>query len=227
MSKSVTLSGGLIAVIIVVALLLFSRPDVANPNTVTQQIPVSENTAIPNNNATTTTTDTTTTDTTTTDTTTTDTTTTVAVDRPAWQTLPLVDARTGETFTFADFDGKTVFVEPMATWCTNCRQQLRNVNSARASFDSEQVVFVALSVEVGLGNDTLSTYSQNNGFDWHFAVVTPELLAELVATFGRTVTNPPSTPHFIIRPDGTTTSLTTGIHSVDELVAEIQTEGGL
>jgi len=212
MSKSVTLSGGLIAVIIVVALLLFSRPDVANPNTVTQEIPVSENTAIPNNNATTTTTDTTT---------------TVAVDRPAWQTLPLVDARTGETFTFADFDGKTVFVEPMATWCTNCRQQLRNVNSARASFDSEQVVFVALSVEVGLGNDTLSTYSQNNGFDWHFAVVTPELLAELVATFGRTVTNPPSTPHFIIRPDGTTTSLTTGIHSVDELVAEIQTEGGL
>jgi len=212
MSKSVTLSGGLIAVIIVVALLLFSRPDVANPNTVTQEIPVSENTAIPNNNATTTTTDTTT---------------TVAVDRPAWQTLPLVDARTGETFTFADFDGKTVFVEPMATWCTNCRQQLRNVNSARASFDSEQVVFVALSVEVGLGNDTLSTYSQNNGFDWHFAVVTPELLAVLVATFGRTVSNPPSTPHFIIRPDGTTTSLTTGIHSVDELVAEIQTEGGL
>jgi thiol-disulfide isomerase/thioredoxin len=222
MSKPVTIAGGVIAVMIVVLLVLFSRPDVANTNTVTLDRPVAENTATPNN----TDTDTTTTDTTTTDTTTTDTT-SVNIDRPAWQTLPLVDARTGETFTFADFDGKTVFVEPMATWCSNCRQQLGNVNSARASFDSEQVVFVALSVEVGLGNDTLSTYSQNNGFDWHFAVITPELLAELVATFGRTITNPPSTPHFIIRPDGTTTSLTTGIHSVDELVAEIRTEGGL
>ncbi|HEX2907728.1 MAG TPA: hypothetical protein VHO69_12745 [Phototrophicaceae bacterium] len=40
------------------------------------------------------------------------------VVRPAWQTLPLVNARTGETFTFADLAGKVIFVEPMATWCT-------------------------------------------------------------------------------------------------------------
>jgi hypothetical protein len=30
--------------------------------------------------------------------------------------LPIVDVRTGETFTLAEFAGKTVFVEPMATW---------------------------------------------------------------------------------------------------------------
>ena len=30
--------------------------------------------------------------------------------------LPLVDVRSGETFTLAEFAGKTVFVEPMATW---------------------------------------------------------------------------------------------------------------
>jgi hypothetical protein len=36
--------------------------------------------------------------------------------RPAWQSLPLVDARTGNTFTLADFEGRTVFVHPMAKW---------------------------------------------------------------------------------------------------------------
>jgi hypothetical protein len=36
--------------------------------------------------------------------------------RPDWLTLPLTNARTGETFTLADFAGKTVFVHPMATW---------------------------------------------------------------------------------------------------------------
>ena len=47
-----------------------------------------------------------------------------AINLPTWQTLPLTNARTGETFTFADFAGKTVFVEPMATWCTNVTTQV-------------------------------------------------------------------------------------------------------
>ncbi|KPK07150.1 MAG: hypothetical protein AMJ56_13680, partial [Anaerolineae bacterium SG8_19] len=46
----------------------------------------------------------------------------VGADRPAWQQLTLTNARTGETFTLADFGGQTVFVEPMATWCSNCRR---------------------------------------------------------------------------------------------------------
>ena len=149
------------------------------------------------------------------------------VDRPLYQTLPLVDARTGATFTLADFVGKTVFVEPMATWCSNCRAQLRNVRSAREQLASEDVIFVALSVEVGLGNDSLVSYTENNGFDWYFAVVDTAMLTELVNVFGRTVTNPPSTPHFVIRPDGTATSLSTGAKSVDQIVAEMRREGGL
>jgi hypothetical protein len=36
--------------------------------------------------------------------------------RPDWLTMPLTNARSGETFTLADFAGKTVFVHPMATW---------------------------------------------------------------------------------------------------------------
>jgi cytochrome oxidase Cu insertion factor (SCO1/SenC/PrrC family) len=143
-----------------------------------------------------------------------------AAERPSWHALPLTDARTGQTFTLADFAGKTVYVEPMATWCTNCRQQLGVIrDEVRAQVDPERVVFVGLSVETNLAPETLAGYASTHGFDWTFAVMTPELLQELATTFGRTVTNPPAVPHFVIGPDGTTGDLSTGHKSADQLLA--------
>lgn len=142
-------------------------------------------------------------------------------DRPAWQHISLTNVRTGETFTLADFASKTVFVEPMATWCSNCRRQLGNVSAVRSQF-GEDVVFIALSVETALTDAELKAYTDSTGFDWIFAVATPELLRELAALYGQTVVNPPSTPHFIIRTDGSTTDLATGIKSVDTLAAAIR-----
>ena len=141
---------------------------------------------------------------------------------PAWQNIELTDARTGETFTLASFSGKTVFVEPMATWCTNCRQQLGNVRQARTQF-GDDVVFIGLSLETNLASADLAQYQGDQGFDWTFAVMTPEMLQSLADTFGRSITSAPNTPHFIIRADGSYTNLVTGIDSVDQLVALIQT----
>jgi cytochrome oxidase Cu insertion factor (SCO1/SenC/PrrC family) len=150
------------------------------------------------------------------------------MERPAWHALPLVDAATGQPFTLADFAGKTVYVEPMATWCTNCRQQMSVIrDELRAQLDPEQVVFVGLSVETTLPTETLAAYTATHGFDWTFAVMTPELLQELATTFGRTVTNPPAVPHFVIWPDGTTSSLSTGFHSADQLFAELSAAGNM
>lgn len=147
-------------------------------------------------------------------------------DLPAWQKMALTDVRSGESFTLADFAGKTVFVEPMATWCTNCRRQLTNVSQARAQLSDENVVFIALSVETNISNQDLANYAEEAGFEWAFAVSSPELLQELVATFGQSITNPPSTPHFIIRPDGTYTDLVTGIESSEQLINQLQAAQG-
>ena len=49
------------------------------------------------------------------------------------------------------------------------------------------------------------------------AVMPEELLAQLADEFGRSITSAPSTPHFIIRADGSYTELATGIHSAEEL----------
>jgi thiol-disulfide isomerase/thioredoxin len=147
------------------------------------------------------------------------------VERPAWQQIQLTNARTGEPFTLADYAGKTVFVEPFATWCSNCRRQLGNVTQAQAQL-GENVVFVALSVEANIGDDVLARYADNEGFDLIFAAMPPEMLQELAAIFGQTVSNPPATPHFIIRGDGSVTDLVTGIESADAIVSQILAEQG-
>lgn len=145
------------------------------------------------------------------------------VTRPAWHSLPFTDVRTGQTLTFADLAGKTVYVEPMATWCTNCRRQLGNVAEAQAQLDgNENIVFVALSVEPNMDDARLLEYTQAQGFNWAFAKASPELLQGLVDSFGRTVTNPPSTPHFTIWPDGSMTELSTGYESAADLVSNLQ-----
>lgn len=142
-------------------------------------------------------------------------------DAPAWQTIELTDARTGEPFTLGSFSGKTVFVEPMATWCTNCRRQLGNVSEARAQL-GDDVVFIGLSLETNLSAADLAKYQADQGFDWTFAVMTPEMLQSLTDTFGRSITSAPSTPHFVIRPDGSYTDLVTGIEPADQIVNQIQ-----
>lgn len=144
---------------------------------------------------------------------------------PAWQTAQLVDARTGETFRLADFKGKTVFVEAIATWCSKCLQQLKNVREARTKLPGDTHVFIALSVETNLAKEELAAYTNDQGFDWLFAVATPELLQELVDEFGRSITNPPSTPHFVISPDGEATPLRTGIDTPDQLVMLLSDTG--
>ncbi len=146
------------------------------------------------------------------------------IERPDWQLIELTDVVTRETFTLADFYGKTVFVEPMATWCSNCRSQLRNVAAARTAFMEEgveDVVFIGLSVEINLDDSRLADYQENQGFDWPFAIIDEEMLVALVEEFGRSVSNPPSTPHFVIRADGTYTDITTGIESPEEIQEQI------
>lgn len=142
------------------------------------------------------------------------------VERAAWQSIALTDARSGASFTLADFAGKTVFVEPFATWCSNCRQQLSNVHAARQQA-GEEVVFVALSVEANIGDEALAAYAADTGYDLVFAAMPPEMLQALAAQFGQTISNPPATPHFVIYPDGTTSGLVTGIEPTEAILAQV------
>jgi thiol-disulfide isomerase/thioredoxin len=142
-----------------------------------------------------------------------------------WRESPLVGVRTGETFTLGDFAGRTVFVQMMGTLCAPCRTAQQTLREVRSQLAGEDHVFISLDVETGAGNDTLSQYAENEGFDWLFAVASPEMMAALTREFGRAVVDLPSTPYLIIYPDGTTSPLHTRLQTVEHLIEQVINAG--
>ena len=82
----------------------------------------------------------------------------------------LTDVVSGEDFTLADFAGKVVYVEPMATWCPPCRDQLSGANTVLRRFANDNVVYIALSLEPTLDPADLASYARQNSFELKFAI---------------------------------------------------------
>lgn len=143
---------------------------------------------------------------------------------PDWFSIPFTDARTGQPLTLAAYSGKTVFVEGMAAWCTNCLNQQRQDVLARQQLAAlgANVTFISLDVDPSENAPQLAQYALDKGFDWTFALASKPLLDALINQFGRTITNPTSTPIFIIAPDGKVSELLTNGHAADDLVAHIK-----
>lgn len=135
--------------------------------------------------------------------------------------LMLVDVRSGETFTLGELAAdKPVLVEAMAVWCTTCRAQQREVVQAheRADFQS-----VGIDVDPNERAGDLAEYAQREGFAWRFVKADVHLAKLLTDRYGFGVTNPPSTPTFIVSTDGTLRALEFGrLRSADELIAELK-----
>lgn len=139
---------------------------------------------------------------------------------PAWLSIELIDACSGDTFTLADFAGKTIYIEGMATWCPPCRDQLARLKEAAAGLsdaEREAIVFVALSTEVDLSNEALAEYAASNGFPFLFAVMPVEMLQSMADDLGQEIAVPPATPHIIVGRDGSIGEIQTGSTSADDL----------
>jgi thiol-disulfide isomerase/thioredoxin len=133
--------------------------------------------------------------------------------------LELVDVRSGETFTLAELaEEKPVLLETMAIWCTTCRSQQHEVVRAHDLADFHSV---GIDVDPHERAPDLAAYAMQEGFDWRFVLADRDLVALLTERFGFEVTNPPSTPTFVIR-DGSIRALGFGrLRSAEELVDEL------
>lgn len=141
---------------------------------------------------------------------------------PAWMTVALTDACTGQSFALADFAGKVLYIEPMATWCTNCHGQMTRLNEALSRIPEDargDIVLVALSSEIGLPTEDLAAYAARNEFPYIFAVMTEEMLRAMAEDLGQEVAVPPAMPHLVVSPDGSIGELRTGAASPDDLLA--------
>jgi len=131
----------------------------------------------------------------------------------------LVDVRTGASFTLADLAAdEPILVETMAIWCTTCLSQQREVVRAH---ELGEFTSVGIDVDPNERAPDLAAYADREGFDWHFVVADRDLVRLLTERFGFEVTNPPSTPTFVVT-DGTIRALDFGrVRSAEELVDEL------
>jgi hypothetical protein len=137
-----------------------------------------------------------------------------------WATATLTDVRTGASVRIADLvaSGMTVFVEPMAVWCTKCRAQQERAVEAFRSVDRNGAAWIGLDVETAETAEQLAQYADARGFDFTYVVADREMLRALVEEFGEVVVNPPSTNIIVVGRDGAVRHVTGGL-TVEEIIA--------
>jgi peroxiredoxin len=138
--------------------------------------------------------------------------------RPDWFGYELTDVQTGETFTMDDFAGKVVLVETMAMWCPNCIVQAHEVRNLHNLLGNpEDLISVSLDVDVNEDADSLKEYSEEYGFEWHFAVAPLEVARAFGNLYTAQYLNPPLSPMLIIDRDGNVHHLDYGLKKAETL----------
>jgi thiol-disulfide isomerase/thioredoxin len=139
-------------------------------------------------------------------------------DTPDFFGTELVDASTGETFRFEDLKDKVVLVETMAIWCSKCLKQQKQVVLLHELLgERDDFASVGLDIDLNESLEDLKSFVDSNGFNWMYAVATPEMAREISQLLGDQFLNPPSTPMFIIDRQGQVHPLPFGIKSADDL----------
>lgn len=146
-----------------------------------------------------------------------------AATTPAWFKVELTDAQTGETFTMNDYAGKVVLLETMAMWCPNCLFQANEVRKMHKLLDNpDDLISVSLDVDVNEDTVALKEYSEDYGFEWHFAVAPLEIARALGNLYTAQYLNPPLSPMLIIDRNGQVHHLDYGKKSAETLLENVE-----
>lgn len=139
-------------------------------------------------------------------------------DTPDWFDVPLVDVRTGQTFTINDHHGKVILVETLAMWCSSCLKQQNEVKVLHELLsDEDRFVSIGLDIDINEVAEDLKTYTDNNQFDWLYAIAPVEVAREISMLYGAQFLNPPSTPILVIDKIGEVHLMNFGLKSADDL----------
>ena len=145
------------------------------------------------------------------------------VELPAWFSASLTDVNSGQPFTIADHQGKVVLVETLAVWCSNCLKQQREVLALHEALgERDDFVSVGLDIDLNESAGQLKDHAERNGFDWVYAVATPEVARAISDLYGVNFLNPPSTPMLIIDRSGQAHPLPFGLKKAADLQAALE-----
>jgi hypothetical protein len=145
------------------------------------------------------------------------------MESPAWYSVSLSDARTGQAFSIQSLKGKVVLVESMAVWCSKCLTQQGHVKALHETLGHrDDFVSIGLDIDPNEDIDQLKFFVESQGFDWLYAISPADVSREISDLYGTQFLNPPSTPIVVIDRHGGAHPMPFGIKSVNELLQFIQ-----
>jgi len=137
-----------------------------------------------------------------------------------WRSIELNDIRTSESFSIADFEGKSILLESFAVWCPTCKKQQDKIKELHEEL-GDSVISISLDIDPSEDAQRIKGHYQRHGYQWYFAI-SPEALSQaLVDEFGLNVVNAPAAPVVLICEDQQARLLDFGVKSSDTLAQEI------
>ena len=137
---------------------------------------------------------------------------------PTWFDVAMVDVRTGQSFMINDHHGKVVLVETLAMWCSSCLKQQNEVKQLHERLSGvDGFISIGLDIDINEEAQALKAYTENNQFDWLYAIAPVEVAREISELYGAQFLNPPSTPILIIDRSGEVHLMNFGLKTADEL----------
>jgi thiol-disulfide isomerase/thioredoxin len=134
-----------------------------------------------------------------------------------WQKVELENVNSGETFTVSELK-KPVLLESFAVWCPTCTRQQQEIKELH---QESNVTSVSLNVDPNEDGQQIRRHTEENGFDWRYAVSPAELTKALVQEYSSSMANPPSAPAVLVC-ENSTRKLPNGVKPVSKLKDEIE-----
>jgi thiol-disulfide isomerase/thioredoxin len=138
-----------------------------------------------------------------------------------WKEISIRDVRTGNDFKISDFKGKPILVESFAVWCPTCTKQQQEIKKLHEDV-GDSVVSVSLDTDPNEEESQVKEHTEQNGFDWYYAVSPKDLTQSLIDEFGVGVVNAPQAPVILVCEDLSTRLLDRGVKDTDELKEAIE-----
>jgi cytochrome oxidase Cu insertion factor (SCO1/SenC/PrrC family) len=137
---------------------------------------------------------------------------------PLWLSVPVVDAKTGKSFTVADLKGKVVLIEGMATWCPSCWAQGREIKKLYNLLGKDtDLTIISLALDSKEDAQTLNDYAKIDGFEWVFATSSLPMFHDIGNRYGALYLDPTLGPFLVVDRKGYVTHFESGLKTAAEL----------
>ncbi|MCF7866406.1 hypothetical protein K9L67_02275 [Candidatus Woesearchaeota archaeon] len=141
------------------------------------------------------------------------------INKTHWKDIELKDVKTSENFKVSDFEGKKVFLETFAVYCSNCKNQQ---DELKTIYDEDELIIISLNTDPSEDENKIKEHIEKNNYSWKYSIAPVIMTERLMEEFGFIITQSAQAPIVLVCEDGSYSLLPTGIKNAEKLEEAIE-----